>query len=263
MDHEEVGRYWDENAEAWTELVRAGYDHYRDGLNTPAFLAMLPDVDGLSGLDVGCGEGHNTRMVAGRGARMVGVDVSGNFVRHAREAEVHEPLGIRYERASAVALPFDAASFDFATAFMSLMDIPETERVLAEVFRVLRPGGFFQFSIEHPCFSPPHRKTLRDEAGRAYAREVGGYFRRVDGEVDEWVFSATPPEIRESVRHFRVPRFTRTLSEWLNLLVEAGFLLERFGEPYPGDEAVRERPRLQSAQVVAFFLHVRARKPSR
>ena len=66
MDHEEVGRCWDENAGAWAELVRAGYDHYRDGLNTTAFLAMLPEMDGLSGLDVGCGEGHNTRMVAGR-----------------------------------------------------------------------------------------------------------------------------------------------------------------------------------------------------
>jgi hypothetical protein len=54
--------------------------------------------------------------------------------------------------------------------------------------------------------------------------------------------------------------FTRTLSEWLNSLVEAGFVLERFGEPYPGDEAVRERPGLQDAQIVAYFLHVRARK---
>lgn len=261
MDHGEVGRYWDENSEAWTELVRAGYDHYRDGLNTPAFLAMLPDVGGLSGLDVGCGEGHNTRMVAGRGARMVGIDVSGNFIRHAREAEERKPLGIRYERASAVELPFDAGSFDFATAFMSLMDIPETGRVLAEVLRVLRPGGFLQFSIEHPCFSPPHRKALRDEAGCAYAREVGDYFRSTYGEVDEWVFSAAPPEIREGVRPFRVPRFTRTLSEWLNLILDTGFVLERLSEPYPNDEAVRERPRLQSAQVVAFFLHVRARKP--
>jgi SAM-dependent methyltransferase len=68
MDHEEVGRHWDENAEAWIELVRAGYDRYRDGLNTPAFLAMLPNVEGLSGLDVGCGEGNNTRLVAERGA---------------------------------------------------------------------------------------------------------------------------------------------------------------------------------------------------
>jgi hypothetical protein len=54
----------------------------------------------------------------------------------------------------------------------------------------------------------------------------------------------------------------RTLSSWLNRLVEAGFVLERFGEPYPSDEAVRERPGLQDAQVVAYFPHVRARKPA-
>jgi hypothetical protein len=54
----------------------------------------------------------------------------------------------------------------------------------------------------------------------------------------------------------------RTLSSWLNRLVEAGFVPERFGEPYPSDEAVRERPGLQDAQVVACFVHVRARKPA-
>ena len=262
MDHESVGRYWDENAEVWTKLVRAGYDIFRDGLNTPAFLAMLPSIEDLAGLDIGCGEGHNTRLVAERGALMTGIDISPAFVRYAREAEEANPLGIRYEVASAVELPFEGASFNFVTAFMSLMDIPETERVLAEVFRVLRPGGFFQFSITHPCFDTPHRKTLRDETGLTYAIEVGDYFRRLDGEVQEWLFSAAPPEIREGTRPFRVPRFTRTLSEWLNLLIDAGFVLERLGEPRPSDEAVRERPRLQGAQVVALFLHVRARKPA-
>ncbi len=123
-------------------MVRAGYDVARDSLNTPAFLEMLPEVDGLSGIDVGCGEGHNTRLVAERGARMVGVDISETFVRHASEHEARKPMGIQYRRASAVELPFGDASFDFAVAFMSLMDMPEIERVLAEVFRVLRPGGF-------------------------------------------------------------------------------------------------------------------------
>ncbi len=260
MGHEEVGRHWDENAEVWTELTRAGYDISRDGLNTPAFLEMLPEVEGLSGLDVGCGEGHNTRLVANRGARMTGIDISETFIRQAKEEENRGPLGIRYERASAVHLPFADSGFDFAVAFMSLMDIPEVEKVLAEIFRVVRPGGFLQFSIEHPCFTTPHRKTLRDGHGRAYAREVGGYFRRRDGEAQEWIFSSAPPQVRERLRPFRVPRFTRTLSQWLNLLIGAGFVLEVFGKPYPSDEAIRERPGLQSAQVVAAFLHVRARK---
>ena len=130
MDHVAVGRYWDENAEVWTRLVREGYDVYRDFLNTPAFLAMLPPVGGLCGVDIGCGEGGNTRQLARRGARVTGIDVSPTFVRAAAEEEAREPLGIGYLVASAAELPFDDASFDFATAFMSLMDVPENDRAL-------------------------------------------------------------------------------------------------------------------------------------
>jgi 2-polyprenyl-3-methyl-5-hydroxy-6-metoxy-1,4-benzoquinol methylase len=68
MKHTEVKQYWDGNAAAWTKLARAGYDVYRDYLNTPAFFKMLPSVNGLSGLDIGCGEGHNTRLLAKCGA---------------------------------------------------------------------------------------------------------------------------------------------------------------------------------------------------
>ena len=262
MDHERVGRYWEANAEAWTELVRAGYDHYRDGLNTPAFMEMLPDVEGLSGLDIGCGEGHNTRLVARRGAKVTGIDISETFIRHAREEEGREPLGIRYRRASAAGLPFEDDSFDFSVASMSLMDIPETDRALAEAFRVVKPGGSLQFSILHPCFDTPQRRNLRGEDGFTYAIEVGGYFHGHDGEVKEWSFAAVPPEEKEGLRPFHTPLFTRTISEWINLLVDTGFGIERVGEPYPDDDAVRERPGLQYAQIVAYFLHVRARKPA-
>ena len=196
MDHREVGRYWDGNADAWTKLARAGYDVYRDYLNTPAFFAMLPDVEGLLGLDIGCGEGHNTRLLAGRGARVVAVDIAETFVHHARQLEAQEPLGIQYHAASAVELPFADSSFDFATGFMSFMDIAETDLVLAEAYRVLKPGGFLQFSITHPCYDTPHRRNLRDENGIAYAIEVGDYFRNLQGEVTEWLFGAAPPEAR-------------------------------------------------------------------
>jgi len=261
MDHWQVGRYWDGNAEAWTMLARAGYDVYRDYLNTPAFFAMLPDVAGLVGLDIGCGEGHNTRLLAKRGARLTALDISPVFVRYARRMEEQPPLAVDYHVASAVELPFADATFDFATGFMSFMCIPETDRVLAEAYRVLKPNGFLQFSITHPCYDTPYRRNLRDENGLTYAIEVGDYFRNLQGDVTEWLFAAAPPEVREGMPRFKTPRFTRTISQWLNLLLETGFALERIEEPGPSDQTVRECPNVQDAQVVAYFLHVRVRKP--
>jgi len=214
MDHREVARYWNDNAEVWTRLARAGYDVYRDYLNTPAFLDMLPDVRGLFGLDIGCGEGGNTRLVAKRGARVVGIDIAETFIRHAAEMERQEPLGIDYRLASALELPFPDETFDFATAFMSLMDMPDPGRALAEAFRVLKRGGFLQFSISHPCFDTPHRRNLRNERGLTYAIEVGNYFRNLTGEVSEWLFGAAPEEIKRGLPKFRTPRFTRTISQW-------------------------------------------------
>jgi ubiquinone/menaquinone biosynthesis C-methylase UbiE len=260
MEHREVGHYWNENAEAWTKLSRAGYDTYRDHLNTPAFLKILPDVQGLAGLDIGCGEGYNTRLLAQLGAHMTAADIARVFVHSAQQLEMHQPQGIRYLTASAVELPFSDEAFDFATGFMSFMDIPETQKVLAEAYRVLKPGGFLQFSITHPCFDTPHRVNLRDEHGQTYAIEVGGYFHNQEGEIEEWLFSAAPPEAKAGLAPFRVPRFTRTLSQWLNLLLDAGFALEQVEEPYPGDETVRKHPNLQDAQVVAYFLILSGRK---
>jgi SAM-dependent methyltransferase len=261
MNHNEAGRYWEGNAEAWTKLARAGFDVYRDAFNTPAFLAMLPDVRGLEGLDIGCGEADNTRQVARRGARMTAVDISPTFLRHAVEEERREPLGIRFARASAVALPFPDACFDFAASFMCFMDVPETGRVVREAFRVLKPGGFLQFSITHPCTDTPHRRNLRDAAGRTYAIEVGDYFRNLEGDLSEWIFSSAPASATAGLPKFKTPLFTRTLSQWINLLVDAGFRIERVGEPRPSDDAVRACPSVQDAQVVAYYLHVRARRP--
>jgi|ERR1043166_5240617 ubiquinone/menaquinone biosynthesis C-methylase UbiE len=262
MDHRDVGRYWNDNADAWTKLARAGYDVYRDLVNTPAFFELLPDIAGLRVLDIGCGEGHNTRLLAQRGARVTAIDIADRFIAHAIASEREAPLGIDYQVASAVELPFDDQTFDAATAFMTLMDVPETDRALAEAFRVIRPGGFLQFSITHPCFNTPHRRSVRDAHGRKYALEVGDYFRNLDGDVEVWLFGAAPAEAKAGLSQFRTPRFTHTLSEWLNLVVDTGFTIERTGEPYPSDEAVRAYPRMAGARIVPDFFHLRARKPA-
>src|SRR5918995_1635327 len=243
MNHEEVGRFWNANADSWTKLARTGYDVYRDYLNTPGFFDMLPNVAGLAGLDIGCGEGHNTRLFATSGGTRA--------------------IGHRLSRRQRRVPPFSEDTFDFATAFMSFMDIPETDRVLAEARRILKPCGFLQFSISHPCFDTPHRRNLRDARGLTYAIEVGEYFRNLDGEVEEWLFGAAPLHVKQGLPKFKTPRFTRTLSQWLNLLIDAGFWLERVAEPRPSDATVRACPDVQDAQVAAYFLHIRVRKPEK
>jgi SAM-dependent methyltransferase len=256
MRDAEAGRYWEENAEVWTDLSRQGWDIFRDHFNTPAFLDLLPDVSGKVGLDLGAGEGHNTRLLAQRCASIYGIDIAPTFLKHAREAGA----GIDYAAASAESLPFADGIFDFVTAIMSLMDMPQPQRVLGETQRVLKPGGFLQFSFTHPCFDTEHRRRVKDAAGRTYAMEVGSYFAGADGRIDEWIFHSAPPEVTRGLRKFRVPRFHRTVSEWINMTVDAGLAIERVSEPQASDEAAARFPKLQGTQVVPFFLHVRSRK---
>jgi SAM-dependent methyltransferase len=173
-----VRQYWERNAATWTRLSRAGYDVCRDYQTSPAFFELLPDVNGLTGLDVGCGEGHNTRRLAARGARVFALDVARDFVRAARQ---EGSGGIHYLIASALHLPLPGRSFDFVTAFMSLMDVAAPEVVLPEVVRVLKPGGFLQFSILHPCFSPMHRAAHRQKRGRPGGRSGGWPLLRASG----------------------------------------------------------------------------------
>ena len=262
MEAEEVRKHWNRNAEAWTQLSRAGYDTYRNYLNTPAFFELLPEVDGLKGLDLGCGEGYNTRLLAEHGANVIGLDISSVFVRHAKTFQAQSCHIPEYLIGNAQELPFADACFDFITGFMSFMDIPDTAALLGEVWRALKTGGFLQFSISHPCFDLPLRKNLRDAEGRTYAFEIGGYFQHAEGNVAEWLFSAAPPEAVESMRKFQTPNFNHSLSYWLNTLIQTGFVLEAFAEPRPDDQTVLEQPNIQDAQVIAYFLIIRARKPA-
>lgn len=262
MEPSEVANYWEGNAENWTRLSRAGYDVYRDALNTPAFLAMLPPVKALAGLDIGCGERTNTRQLARLGALLHAIDVAPTFIRHAQSEEERDPLGIAYQVADGMALPFPDATFDFSTAFMSIMDMPDPGRAIAEAARVLRPGGFLQFSIVHPCFSPPHRRPIRDAQGKDLALEVGRYFECVDGYVNEWIFQSVPAADRGGIEPFRTPVFHRTLSQWVAYLCNAGLVIEQFGEPTASPELAAAVPAVADTCVAPLFLHIRARKPA-
>ncbi len=152
LTSDQVGVLWDNNSNLWIELVDGGHDLYREYVTGPAFLKTLPNINGLQGLDVGCGHGYSTRPIAKLGAKMTGIDISRCLIDEAGMREKQTPLGIRYLTGDANNLPFQDSSFDFSTAFFSLMDLPDAEIAIQEVVRVLKPGRFLQLAILHPCF---------------------------------------------------------------------------------------------------------------
>ncbi|MBW6396958.1 class I SAM-dependent methyltransferase [Roseomonas sp. HJA6] len=258
-DPAQVARLWEANAPAWIALSRAGWDLYRDHVNTPAFLRILPRVEGLRGLDIGCGEATNTRAVADRGAHMTALDVAPSFLAAAAATEAADPRGIRFVNGSALSLPFPDGAFDFATAFMCLMDVPRPEQALAEAARILRPGGFLQFSILHPSFMGPGRRVLRDATGHAYAIELREA-ALPDGAVERWRFSGAPPALRDAWQPFQVPRFDRSLAWWLNAVAGSGLRLEAAEEPVADPETAERVPAVADTRIAPLFLILRARK---
>lgn len=237
--------------------------HFGTRVNTPAFLAMLPPIAGLRGLDIGCGEGGNTRGLARRGASMAASDMSPTFLRHAHEAEASEPLGIEYVHADAACPPSASETFDFRDR----LHVADGHAGSSGSLGQSPPGAAARRLpvVLHPA------PVLRATASARVAR--GGWARRcaqsrwaacfdnIDGRVDRWC-GAVSKEERARVPPFQEPRFHRTLSAWINLVVASGFVLEQLGETYADEATAAAVPAVADTRVAPLFLHVRGRKPA-
>lgn len=184
-----------------------------------AVLELAGDVTGLRVCDLACGQGLVARELARRGARVVGIDLSVRLLEFARRHEAAEPLGVFYQQEDAQELSgVEDESFDGVVCNLALMDIPDLPATLAAVQRVLRPGGWFAFSVTHPCFQLPRGRV----AGRGGVEVDADYF-------SEGFWRSDYPE---GVRG-KVGAHHRTLATYLNALGGASLSLERIIEPKP------------------------------
>jgi 2-polyprenyl-3-methyl-5-hydroxy-6-metoxy-1,4-benzoquinol methylase len=261
IDDEYIAGQWDANAAEWARQIRARMDLYREHVNNPCMVEMLGGIAGLRVLDAGCGEGATSRLLAGLGAKVVGVDFSKEMLRLALEDEERHPKGIEYHWGNLSDLSFiDAETFDIAVSFMAIMDVADIDGAFGECSRVLKTQGRFMFSILHPCFATtPTAGWVLDEPGdlsdsnRLYYK-VDHYWRESAREMN-WQVVGGDKELPG-----RNVDFHRTLSTYVDALSDAGFVVSRVKEPRPQEILIQIDPKFRKNLRIPYFMHIEALK---
>ena len=176
---------------------------------------LLGDVRGRRILEVGAGAAAAARWLATQGAQVVALDLSAGMLRHAQDAAAATGVRIPLVQADAMRLPVHTGAFDLAfTAFGAVPFVEDSAVVMREVFRVLKPGGRWVFSVTHPM-----RWIFLDDPGEGGLVAIHSYFdRRPYVEYDEHGDATY-------VEHHR------TMGDRIREIVAAGFVLRDVIEP--------------------------------
>lgn len=207
---------WETHAGWWQ-------DGFTDGADPEYVEQILPLArELLSGrervLDIGAGEGQISRLAADLGSEVVAIDPTWAQISEAAQ----RAGGPSFAQSGAAALPFADEAFDAAVACLVFEHIRDVDDAIAEVARVLRPGGRFAFFLNHPLLQTPNSGWIDDQMldpPEQYWR-IGDYL--VEDET-----------IEEVERGVFIPFIHRPLSRYVNALADHGLLLEQMHEPAP------------------------------
>jgi ubiquinone/menaquinone biosynthesis C-methylase UbiE len=197
------------SAENETSLLNAYYER-------PAMLALAGDVAGRRILDAGCGSGPLFAALRDRGATMTGFDSSAGMLELARR-RLGDDADLRVADLGSP-LPFPDSAFDDVTASLVLHYLQDWGPALAELHRVLTPGGRLIMSVDHPfAINLMHR-----EAGHQ-----SDYFA-TSSRTEEWTVGG---------RAISMSFWQRPLHAMTDAFTAAGFRVAVISEPAPAPAA--------------------------
>ena len=237
------GELWERHAQWWIKGFTDGVDpEYTDQI-IPIAVSELAGIKTV--LDVGCGDGQIGRALSANGAAVVGVDPTWGQISVATE----RGKGPLYACASASNLPVANACCDAVLACLVFEHIDDVDSAIAEISRVLKPGGMFAFFLNHPLLQTPGSGWIDDhfvEPPEQYWR-VGAYL----------VETASVEEVEKDV----FIRFVhRPLSRYINALSEHSLVLEQMIEPSPPESFLEKAPEYRLAHTIPRLLYLRLRK---
>lgn len=233
---------WEQHAGWWQEGFTAGADPEYEEQILPLAAEWLRGADRV--LDVGTGEGQLARLAVKGGAGLVvGVDPTWAQLTAAQE----RAGGPVYARAAAATVPVRSGTFDAVVACLVFEHIVDYAEAIAEVARVLRPGGRFLFFLNHPLLQTPNSGWIDDHILEEQYWRIGPYLIEDDSQE----------EVAPGVW---LPFIHRPLNRYVNAMAAHGLLIERMEEPPPPEGFLERAAEYREAATIPRLLFLAARK---
>ena len=237
------------------EAFFAGYRALRqreqnsnDLIIDPAMEALLPKLAGKTVLDLGCGDGRHCADFIARGAkRVTGIDISEKMLQTAQTENANG--AIRYIKMSMTDIARLNETFDFIYSNMAFHYIEDFDSFAKTLYAALNPGGVLLFSQEHPVITA--------------TMDGRGHFNKSDaGKKLSYTFSDYGLPGKRVTTWFvdGVVKYHRRISDIINALTGAGFVMERTEEPLPEKWVTEKYPAYADELIKPTFLLIKARK---
>jgi len=213
-------RSWSRISEDYQRRSKIPTDdvYYGDFIPSEKELRLVGDVKEKQVLEIGCGGGQNSIVLAKQGAIVSGIDLSGKQIAYARVLAKREHVKVDFSVGDMQDLSrFADASFDIVVTAVSLLYVESLDRTFSEVYRVLKTGGVFIFSEGHPF---AEGKLIQHRGKSAYT--VADYFKR---RKIWWV-----DKLGDGTK-VKMFSYHRPLQDYFEALLRRGFLILRFLEP--------------------------------
>ncbi|WP_299766525.1 class I SAM-dependent methyltransferase [uncultured Dokdonia sp.] len=235
MSKEKIKQTYDVLAERYNALIdHKPHNAYYDRPNT---LGLIENPKGKQVLDAACGPGKYAEILLLEGANVVGLDISPEMIKHAKERNKGAGTFFVHD----LEHPFhqlENDTFDVVVCALAMHYIENWDHTLQEFYRVLKPNGKLVISIEHPFFEYTYFKSQR-------------YFE-VEPVSCTWNGFGVPVEVHS---------FRRSLQECINPLLTNGFMIDKILEPKPVPEFEKLDPKhFKELNEFPAFMCIRAVK---
>lgn len=211
-----------------------------------ALQKLLPDFQGKRVLDIGCGFGWHCIYAAEHGAASVlGIDLSEKMLVVAREKTTRP--NVSYQRMAMEDMDFPSDAFDVVLSSLAFHYTSDFRDVCRRVSRCLADGSDFVFSVEHPVFTAYGTQSwYEDGDGKHLHWPVDRYFEEGKREA---IFLGE-----------HVVKYHKTLTTYLNTLLQEGFAITGIVEPQPAPHLLDTVPGMREELRRPMMLLVSARK---